>query len=192
MTTHFTRNIVAGIVVILPIAGMVLTITYMESAIATSWLAKQAFYFPGFGLLAACIFVYLVGLIATTVVGRWLWKRIDLMFSGVPALGSLYQTLKQILGYGEGKDAVFQKVVKVHGEVEGAYEIGLLTTLNTHDDTVSVFIPGAPNPTNGRLILVKPSVIEELDVPVGEVMRYLVSLGKSGFNISNQQQIQPK
>lgn len=186
MTTHFTRNIIAGIVVILPVAGTVLTITYMESMISASWLAKQAFYFPGFGLLAACAFVYLVGLIATTVVGRLLWKRIDIVLSRVPALGSLYQTLKQILGYGEGKDAVFQKVVKVRGEVDGAYEIGLLTTLNSHDDTVSVFIPGAPNPTNGRLILADSSDIEVLDVPVSEVMRYLVSLGKSGFSTSAQ------
>jgi uncharacterized membrane protein len=108
---HITGSLIAGIVVLLPVGGLIFIIGYLESTISSSGLSRTPFYFPGAGLLAAVIVIYLIGLFVTTFIGKWIWKRVDSILDELPALGSLYQTLKQILGYGEGKDAIFYEAV---------------------------------------------------------------------------------
>jgi uncharacterized membrane protein len=174
---HFTRNIIAGIVVLLPLAGTVFTVVYLEDAISSSWLAKQPFYFPGFGLLITVVLVYVVGLIASTVAGRWAWRRVDNLLKRIPALGVFYQTLKQLLGYGEGEGAVFKQVVMVPEKEQGGYEFGLVT--NRRGEELTVFVPSAPNPTTGRVLVIPASEVRTTDISVGDLMRYLVSLGKT-------------
>lgn len=179
---HLSRCFLAGIVALLPIGGMVLTVVWLESQIASSWLAKQKFYFPGLGLLAAIAIIYAIGLTVSTFIGKWVWSRFDLVLDRMPALGRLYQTLKQIVGYGEGKDAIFHRAVLVpDGEMEGA-EIGLVTNELTGpkgQQQLVVFVPGAPNPTAGRLVVIDAAFVQPLNVPVSEAMKVLLSVGKT-------------
>src|SRR5260221_7891069 len=130
---HVSRCFLAGIVALLPIGGLVFTVVYLEVTIAGSWLANQPWYFPGLGLLATAAVIYLIGLTVSTFLGRWLWKRVDLGFDSLPALGRLYQTLKQIIGYGEGKDAIFQPVVLIRGSQPDGSELGLVTNQTTDE-----------------------------------------------------------
>lgn len=179
---HLSRCFLAGVVALLPIGGTVLTVAYLESEISGSWLAKQPFYFPGLGLLAAVVIIYAIGLTVSTFIGRWLWRRFDLLLDRLPALGRFYQTLKQIVGYGEGKDAIFQRVVLVpNGECEGA-ELGLVTSetvdaVGAHQ--LVVFVPGSPNPTSGRLVVIDPKLVRPINVSVGDAMKSLISVGKT-------------
>ena len=187
ITKHVSRCFLAGIVALLPIGGLVLTIAYLEMSIAESWLAKQPWYFPGLGLLATAAAIYLIGLTVSTFLGRWLWGRVDLLFDSLPALGRLYQTLKQIIGYGEGKDAIFQRVVLIGGETPGASELGLVTN-ETVDATgarkLIVFVPGAPNPTAGRLIVIDAGRTEPLAVSVSDALKTLLSVGKTPLSLA--------
>jgi len=95
----------------------------------------------------------------------------------LPALGRLYVTLKQILGYGEGEDAVFQRVVLVPGSIGGALELGLVTNRIEDDGRIVVFVPGAPNPTIGRLVLIEPSDARDAGISVSAALKALVSVG---------------
>ncbi len=176
---HLTRCAIAGVVALLPVGGLVLSILYMENMLAESWLVDQWYYFPGLGILAAVVIIYVIGLIVTTFIGRWMWGRVDALLERLPILGRLYQTLKQIVGYGEGEDAVFRRVVLVPSPVApDAFEMGLVT--NQVDDKLVVFVPGAQNPTAGRLITVDPSVVTETDVKVSDALKSLVSVGATG------------
>jgi len=182
ISRHITRCFLAGIVALLPIGGLVLTVIWLESTISSSFLASQPWYFPGLGMVATAAGIYLIGLTVSTFIGRWAWKRIDLLFDSLPALGRLYQTLKQIVGYGEGKDALFQQVVLVpNGEGEGN-EIGLVTNELTGESGVPqmvVFVPDAPNPTNGRLVVIDRSAVRPLGIPVSDAFKILLSVGKT-------------
>src|SRR5882724_9528795 len=131
LSKHISKCFLAGIVAMLPIAGFVFTVVYLEATIAGSWLARQPYYFPGLGLLATAAAIYLIGLTVSTFLGRWLWKRVDMLFDSLPALGRLYQTLKQIIGYGEGKDAIFHRVVLIRGAEPDGSELGLVTNETT-------------------------------------------------------------
>ncbi|MBI3866252.1 MAG: DUF502 domain-containing protein [Planctomycetia bacterium] len=182
LTGHISRCFLAGIVALLPIGGLVLTVVYLESTLAGSWLAKQPWYFPGLGLLATAVAIYAIGLTVSTFLGRWAWNLLDRLFNSLPALGRLYQTLKQILGYGEGKDAIFLRVVLLKGSSPEGEELGLVTNETTDASGLSklvVFVPGAPNPTTGRLIVIDATRTVPLAMSVSDALKTLLSVGKT-------------
>jgi uncharacterized membrane protein len=182
ISRHITRCMIAGIVALLPVGGTVLAILYMEDSIADAGLRDHPLYFPGVGLIAAAGLIYVVGLVFSTFLGRWLWRLIDSILEKLPGLGLLYRTLKQILGYGKGEDAIFQEVVLVPSRSHDALEIGLVTNRARDPDGVErlyVFVPGAPNPADGRLLLMEEAHLKRLDVPVSEAMKNLLSVGKT-------------
>lgn len=186
LTRHISRAFLAGVIALLPIGGLVFTVIWMESTIADSWLAEQAWYFPGMGIVIVAAVIYLIGVTVSTFLGRWFWRTVDRMLDRLPALGMLYRTLKQIVGYGEGKEGMFLGVVLVPARErgEGALEIGLVT--NESIDALgakrlTIFIPGAPMPTAGRLIMIDEAHVTRATTPVNEALKHLVSVGKSGL-----------
>ncbi len=183
---HITNSLIAGIVAILPVGGLIITVGYLESTISSSGLSKMPFYFPGFGLLAAVIFIYLIGLGVTTFIGKWIWKRVDSILDKLPALGRLYQTLKQILGYGEGEDAIFYEAVLVPSRDFESEELGLVTNKIPDDKgniKLLIFVPGVPNPTSGRLVVMDKGSVKPLSMPVNETLKALVSMGKIDIDL---------
>ncbi len=177
---HCTRTLLAGVVAVLPIAGLVLTVTWLEREISASWLARQDYYVPGAGLLAAALALYLIGLVASTLMGQWAWGLVDRAVASLPALGRLYRTLKQILGYDVGPDALFRRVVLLPSEVPGAVEFGLVTNQFRADDggiRLVVFAPGAPNPMSGRVVVIDEAQVTATSMPVSDALKALVSAG---------------
>lgn len=180
-TRHVTRCLVGGIVALLPIGGTVLGVAYLEDVLTESWRDEAAaWYFPGLGLLLALLVIYFVGLFVTTFVGKWLWRRIDGLLEKLPILGSLYQSLKEVLGYDSKRDRFFEAVVAI--AVDDGFEIGLVTGTAPGPDGTEhtvVFVPSSPNPTNGRLLLLPEDRLKRLDLRAADALRGLVSMGKT-------------
>jgi uncharacterized membrane protein len=180
---HFTKVFIAGIVALLPIGGLALTVFYLETSLANDWVRAQWWYVPGLGIVAAAILIYLIGLTVSTFLGRWFWRAFDRLLDRLPALGALYRTLKQILGYGEGKDGMFLGVVLVPSGVHGATELGLVTgeshAIDGSSRTLTVFVPSSPTPTSGRLLIIDAAKVTPIDMPVSDALKALVSAGKS-------------
>ncbi|RJR40864.1 MAG: DUF502 domain-containing protein [Desulfobacteraceae bacterium] len=184
---HVTSSFIAGIVAILPVGGSIITVGYLESTISSSGLSRLPFYFPGFGLLTTVILIYLIGLAVTTFIGRWIWNRIDTLVEKLPALGSLYGTLKQILGYGQGEHAIFYEAVLVPSRDVKSEELGLVTN-KIFDESGNVtklviFVPGSPNPTSGRLLVMDRACVKPLQMPVNDTLKALVSMGKAEIDM---------
>lgn len=180
LRNHIWQCFVAGVVALLPIVGILVSIIYIEKLVANSWLDKQGYYFFGLGILIVLIATYLIGLFFSNVVGIWIWNSIDRLLAKVPIIGNLYQTLKQILGYGEGEDALFQRVVFVQTRDFDGEEIGLVTNdqINlAESDMLAVFMPFSPSPMNGRLIFVERSKTREADLTVNQALKAMVSIG---------------
>lgn len=187
MMKHITTSLLTGLVAILPIGGLVMTIGYLESSISKSGLYQLSFYFPGLGILLVLMLIYFIGLLLTTFVGKWIWNKIDNILNNLPALGSLYVSLKQILGYGEGKDAIFQQTVLLPAQGGSGMEFGLITNrVNLPDgsEKLIVFIPGSPNPTTGRLIVTQSDAVQITDIPVNATFKLLVAAGKADIKLS--------
>ena len=177
---HFSRCLIAGIVALLPVGGLLFTVVYLEMQIAEIWPKDRVYYIFGSGLLVVAAVVYLIGLLVSSIFGRWLWNLFDRLLDRLPLLGRLYQTLKQILGYGEGPEAVFRRVVLIPSRDLDGDEIGLVTSETTaHDGAaqLTVFVPSAPTPTTGRLVLVGADKVRPVEMSVSDALKTLVSVG---------------
>jgi uncharacterized membrane protein len=177
---HFTRAFLAGIVALLPIGGSVVLLFLLEQKMRPL-VQPLPFYFPGLALLLVIVALYVFGVLVSSFLGRWLFRIVDRIMTSLPGLGSLYDTLKQILGYGEGERAIFRRVVLVEDEATGGAELGLVTG-ETPDDQggpprLIVFLPGAPNPTIGRMLLLPSARCRDTDIPVDQAFKALLSVG---------------
>lgn len=182
MRRYFIRPFLSGLITLLPVGGVVLVLFELERALRAP-LRDLPFYFAGLGILAAVVAVYLLGVVVSTFLGRWILRIVDRVLSRIPGLAAFYQTLKQILGYGTGKDALFQRTVWVPHET-GALELGLVTgetTIQGAGAKLVVFVPGSPNPTSGRLLFIAPERCVPTDMPVDATLKALVSTGLSGL-----------
>jgi uncharacterized membrane protein len=180
LARHLRRCLLAGALAVLPAAGIVLGLVVAERAVAGSWLADRPWYVPGLGILGAVAGLYLLGLAVTTLLGRWLGRMLAGLLRRLPGLGRLYRTLEQILGYAEGEDALFQRAVLV--EAGRGAEIGLVTQegeVPGLGPRLLVFVPGSPNPTTGRLVLVEPGDARALGLPVHGALRLLLGAGST-------------
>lgn len=180
---HFIKCLLGGLVAALPIGGLALILYWMDTKLRI--LAEgTGFDFVGVGLLAGLVCLYLLGLIVTTFLGQFLLGLLDKLLSAAPGLKALYQTLKQIAGYGSGKDALFREVVLVRSELNGTLELGLVTEEHRPEDQepkLFVFIPGSPNPAAGRLTLIRRGDCVETKIPVDVALKALFSAGKTGL-----------
>jgi len=184
---HLSTNLFAGLIAILPIGGLIFTIGTLETSISKSGLSQLPFYFPGLGIIVVLLLIYFIGLILTTFVGKWIWSKIDKLLNNLPALGKLYISLKQILGYGKGKDAMFHETVLVPAQGGSGMEFGLITNrINLPDgsEKLIVFIPGSPNPTTGRLIVTQADQVQITDIPVNATFKLLVAAGKADIKLN--------
>lgn len=174
---HFLVCLITGLIAVLPVGGTILLIIIAERSLSP--LVPERFYFPGEGLLLVIALLYLLGLTLTSVGGRWIWNALDCALSRLPGLGMLYRTLKQILGFDAGEEALFQRVVLVSDHATRGVEIGLVTATAADDSTeLIVFVPGSPNPSQGRLLRIAASHVAPTDWTVDKALKALFSVCK--------------
>jgi uncharacterized membrane protein len=64
--------------------------------------------------------------------------------------------------------------------MEGSNSLGFITNervMINGQEKVAIFIPTTPNPTNGFLVYLQPDHYIELDMPVDEALKTIISLG---------------
>jgi uncharacterized membrane protein len=183
---HVTTCLVSGFVALLPIGGLLMTVYYFENQVAGVWLKDQGFYFFGLGLILATLMLYLIGLIVSSLLGRWLFQQLDRVLDRMPVLGTLYQTLKQLVGYGEGPQGLFKRVVWVARDDASRFELGLVTmeACPATSGRVAVFLPSGPTPTTGLLLFLDESRLIPTTTSVSEALQVIVSLGSLAPNRS--------
>ncbi len=193
--SKFIRNtFLKGFFIILPI-GLTVWIIAKAIEIGDSFLGTYIteisdIDIPGLGLIVAIILIFIIGLLVTGIVGRRINKIVEALFSKVPLVKSIYKPIKDIVdNFGTDKNDNFKQVVLVNYPNEHTKSIGFVTKKNVgfrEDFYSAVFIPTTPNPTNGFLVYFKPSDMEELDIPVNEALKLVISLGSTSPECFNK------
>jgi uncharacterized membrane protein len=186
--TKFLRNtFLKGFFIILPI-GLTVWIIAKAIQLGDSFIGEYItqvsnLNIPGLGLIVALIFIFIIGLLVTNIIGKRINKIIEALFSKVPLVKSIYKPIKDIVdNFGTDNNDNFKQVVLVNYPNEHTKSIGFVTrkSVGFKEDTYSaVFIPTTPNPTNGFLVYFKPEDMEELDIPVNEALKLVISLGSA-------------
>jgi uncharacterized membrane protein len=135
---------------------------------------------PFVGVVVAILAIYLVGLIVTSIIGKWFIRRLDALLSRVPVLRDLYKAWKHISITPGGKEGIFAKAVLIPADETGSLKVLGFTSgdpIEGDPNTTCVFVPAAPNPVNGRLLFVPITKCVALPISTEEAFKLILSTG---------------
>jgi len=182
----------AGLTIIVPlwVTGWVLKLLFNWADGFSAPLIRQIarpfgdpnFHIPGLGFVLTFVILWVVGTLATNVVGRSLLQYAREALEGLPLVRTIYAPIQQLMESltSPGK-AGFEKVVLVEYPRTGLWTLGFLAGDVTREDEVapahSIFVPTAPNPTTGFMLIVPPEQLLPTDLGVEEALKMIVSAG---------------
>ena len=174
---HHARNtFLAGLFAVIPIAVTGYLVYFVETN--TRQITETLFgrYIPVLGALIVLIFVYGLGMIVRSVLGKWLIRVIDTLLTRIPLLKELYAAWKQISFTPNGGEGMYAKVVLIPSGAGTTKLLGFTSGEVAGNTTlVPVFIPNVPNPITGRIYFVEQSDITATPLSTDEAFKILLS-----------------
>ena len=182
---HIQRMLGAGLLVVLPIGITLLVLRFFFELLDPS-LQPMLEFLPGTnvtgsGILALVIILYLIGIVASHVIGRRLISFGHLVMERIPVIKSIYGTTRSGIDMLAGvKDSPYRGVVLVEWPRRGMRVIGLVTSYIERDDgqeMMFVYIPTTPVPSSGFLVLVGHEDVTPIDMSVDDAVKIIISGG---------------
>ncbi len=189
MRARLRRYFITGLIVFLPVAVTLSILLWLfrtfDSFLGRLFTLLIGRSVPGLGLVATIAAIFLMGALATNVLGRRLVGWFDRLMLRIPLARSIYSATKQLSdSILMQRRAAFQRPVLVEWPRQGVYTIGFVTgeTGGRVEDLagqriVNVFVVTTPNPTTGFLVLVPADQVYSLDLTVEDALKLVMSGG---------------
>jgi uncharacterized membrane protein len=188
---HLRTKIIAGVVVILPLGITIFILKFIFTALDNfvGPLGPQVTYFifgreipiPGLGIIIFFVLLYLLGLIATNVMGRKLVGWGDRFFTNLPVVKNIYLSSKQLTdAFSATRKGSFRQAVFVEFPQQGNFVLGFVTneiTDLTPQTKVTVFIPTAFVPPQGFTLFLPKEKIIPSQLSIEEAIKAIMSVG---------------
>ncbi len=194
------NDLIAGLLVVIPLATTIwLTITIASWVINfLTKIPKQINPFDGLnpilvnllnllvGLAVPLLSILLIGLMARNIFGKWLLDFGERLLQAIPLAGSVYKTLKQLLGTILKSNDKFRRVVLVEYPRRGIWTLAFVTgTIESNDipshlsgeSPIGIFIPTTPNPTTGWYAIVPEADVVNLSMSIEDAFKVIISGG---------------
>ena len=140
---------------------------------------------------AASVIMLLFVIVATGFIGRnFIGSRLvqvgEQLVSRIPIISRIYTAVRQIShALLSDRQQAFRRVVMFEYPRKGIWSVGFVTADSEvdrqHGDMgeahYHVFLPTTPNPTSGYLLIVPKNQCVELDMPVQEALKLVISGG---------------
>lgn len=191
------KYLLAGFFSLLP---LVVTIWLLKAIFAglvdlsrgpLTWLSQRlGLPVPPFwelALLSAVVtllLLFLVGLLVGNILGRQLLAWMDELMLHVPVVKGIYGATKQLMGaIQNGQGGSFKEVVLVEWPHPGSHTLAFVARRDCSwavpdgQDLVAVYIPTAPNPTSGYVVMVPSDRIRPVDMSPEQALTWAVSGG---------------
>jgi len=189
---RFKNNFLAGLVAILPV-GLTAYLCWLLFKWSGQLFGELLIYIPylqtlppiarwGIGFILLIGLVYLVGVLASHLIGRRLLKFWENILTRIPLVRIIYGTTRQFTDNFFTNKYAFREVVAVEYPRPGTYALGFLTSevlwdMGRDEKGYSVYLPNTPNPTGGRVMIVPLSRLFRVSLTVEEAIKLLVSGG---------------
>ena len=127
------------------------------------------------------IIVYMLGTFATFGIGRMAVDRTRTALLRVPLIGTIYSANRQLIESFSGTSVTgFKRVVLVQFPRANAWSLGFLTGITDAvggDRLIMTYVPTAPLPNSGFVVLMPPEDVLDTDLSVPEAMQLIFSGG---------------
>ena len=143
---------------------------------------------PGLGFLTAFVLIFLIGAIATNVVGRRVLQWVERLLLALPLFKRVYPAVKQLVeSFSPQKRSAFREFVLVEHPRKGEYAFAFLTGSVTVEgartgegqgtqELVAAFVP-TNNLYLGDVILVRRDEVTPTGLTIEEGIRIILSAG---------------
>ena len=192
-TWSLRRYLVAGVLVWLPILATLWVITFIVSLmdgillllpVAYRPQAVLGFPLPGVGIVIALVVLLFTGLLVTNLIGKRLVQYWDGVIRRIPLVRSIHGGVKSFAESVFSTSNSFRKVVMIQYPRMGVWSIGFITAEGIAELSAKtgvahscVYIPTAPNPTSGFILMVPTSEVVELHMSVDSAMKMIITCG---------------
>ena len=133
------------------------------------------------GFLLTVLFIYIVGLIVSNVLGRKFYKLFESILNKIPLVSYIYSTIKQITDtLTISQKHAFKKVVFIEYPKKDIWTIALVTGESKDqngENYYQVFVPTTPNPTSGFMLYLKKENVKDTNLSVDEGLKIVISGG---------------
>ena len=191
---RFRRYFVAGLLVWLPLVATYLVISFAISMIDRTLLllpveyrpeALLGFEIPGLGVILTMVLITFTGLIVANFFGRRIVELWEAILARIPLVRSVYGAVKQItVSLFADTSQSFREVILVEYPRKGLWVLAFVTGDTPKKfkqiagvDLINIYVPTTPNPTSGFYIMMEPSEILHLDIPVEAGLKMILSAG---------------
>jgi uncharacterized membrane protein len=186
MTKFIKATLLGGVVFLIPITVCIILLAkvhrFMERLTAplANWLPMDTV--AGYSLsrilaVAAIIAVcFIAGLLARSrLTFRWIEKLESGVLHSIPG----YTFIKGVSGgLAEPEDELTPVLAKFDDVSQPAFQVDQL-----EDGRIVLFLPGAPDPSAGSLVVMTPDRVEPIGTSMASVVRNLRSLGKDSSQL---------
>lgn len=128
--------------------------------------------------------VMLVGWLMGNFLGKQLLAWLDEVMDNIPVIKGIYGATKRLMtAIQSGGGGSFKEVVLVEWPHPGSYTLGFLArrdcswAMENGRNMVAVYIPTAPNPTSGYVIMIDEGKVKPLEVRPEQALTWAVSGG---------------
>ena len=187
------RAFLAGLAAIVPVAATLYLIYWLAAAAETTLgdplriLLPEGWYWPGMGLGAGLLLVFLIGLLMHAWLVQRLYGRAESLLYRIPLIRSVYGSMRDLynLFLPTQEQGLHQTVVLSWG---GIRLIGFITRQDLSDlppgigaaDDVIVLLPMSYN-VGGYIVVVPRSAVHPIDMSVEDALRFTLTAGITGI-----------
>lgn len=141
---------------------------------------------PGVSFVVTLVMLALLGIMATNVFGKRLIDSFERLLVRLPVVATIYNAVKQVIDsirqFNQGMN--FKRVVYVEYPSPGCRLIGFVTgqyqEATAGKNVTAVFIPTAPNPMTGFVVVIDDERISESGLGLDEASKLILSAGLLG------------
>jgi uncharacterized membrane protein len=193
MFKSISKILITGFITLLPVVLTIYLLYWLAVSSeqvmgnALKFLLPNAVYFPGMGMIAGLVVVFIVGLMMNAYMVRQLFALGEQMLYRLPLIKTVYRAFRDFFDFFSPKKEQFGQVVAV--TVSGMELVGFVTQENPQRlpesfrdrDKVLVYLPMSYM-VGGYTVLIPRSELRPLKMSMEEAMRFILTAGITGKN----------
>lgn len=193
MIKSISKILLTGFITLLPVILTIYLLYWLavssENLMGTAlrWALPNAVYFPGLGMIAGLIVVFIVGLLMKAILIRQIFSFGEKILYQLPLIKTVYRAMRDLFDFFTPKEQGLGEVVAV--TYNGSEMIGFLTQSDEkklpesfrEQDKVLVYLPMSYM-IGGFTVFIPREHVRPLKMTKDEAMRFALTAGITGKN----------